>query len=384
MNIALIVFSLIVPIVALLLVKYFAWARFFGPVVIACAFGIAFANQPFITFDESTQDTIRSTAKLISSAAIPLAIPLLLFQSELNKIKAHGKTILLSFVIAVLSVFLGVLMVATAMKDQLSEAGPVAGMIMSVYIGGLPNLVAVQQALQANDFIAVQAATTAVSAVYFIFLLTVAKPLLRRFFPAHPSPEPMGHISEELEGNDPQPLWSKKHLIQGGLSILASIICVAISAGITFLIVGKDNPQAFSLGSVLGITTLALVASFIKPLRQIPTHEPIGMFLILIFCFSAGTMANISELVSTGGTILQLTALSVLAFLPIHYIGHRLFKIDIDTTMTMSVATMFGPPFIPAVVQAVDNRSVLVPCMVMGFLGYAVGTYLGIAVGLYF
>ena len=95
-------------------------------------------------------------------------------------------------------------------------------------------------------------------------------------------------------------------------------------------------------------------------------------------------MMDVSKLVATGGAVLQLTALSVVVFLLIHYVLHRLLRIDLDTTITMSVATMFGPPFIPAVVQAIDNRSVLLPCMTMGFLGYAVGTYLGIAVGLYF
>lgn len=384
-GIALIIYSLLVPVMALWLVKRFAWAKFLGPVVISCTCGILVANQPIFTLSEAQMEAMMKTAKLISSGAIPLAIPLLLFQSDLTKLRAHGKTALLSFFVATLSVFLGVLGVMWSMKSELPTPGKVAGMVMSVYVGGTPNLVAVQRALEVNEetFGLVYAATTFVSTFYFVFLLTLAKPLLRRFFPAHPDPEPM-HGMEDREGEESERFWTMRRIGLGVVSVLASVLCVLVSVGITYAVTGTLKGESFSLGVILSITTLSILASFIKPLRQIPTHEPIGMFLILIFRVSAGTMMDVSKLVATGGAVLQLTALSVVVFLLIHYVLHRLLRIDLDTTITMSVATMFGPPFIPAVVQAIDNRSVLLPCMTMGFLGYAVGTYLGIAVGLYF
>lgn len=388
LGIALIIYSLLVPVVASGLVKRFAWAKFLGPVVLSCTFGILVANQPFVDLSQEQREALTKTAKLISSGAIPLAIPLLLFQSDLTKLRAHGKTALISFCVSTLSVFLGVSAVMWSMRSDLPTPGKVAGMVMSVYVGGTPNLVAVQRALEVNEetFGLVYAATTFVSTFYFVFLLTLAKPLLKRFFPPHPDPEPMqGAEDDTLEGEERAPrFWTKKRMGLGLLSVMASVVCVSMSVGITYAVTGQLKGESFSLGVILSITTLSILASFIRPLRQIPTHEPIGMFLILIFCVSAGTMMDVSRLVATGGAVLQLTALSVVVLLVIHYVLHRLLRIDLDTTITMSVATMFGPPFIPAVVQAIDNRSVLLPCMTMGFLGYAVGTYLGIAVGLYF
>ncbi len=389
MRVFLMIYSLLVPVLALQLVKRFAWARFLGPVVICCALGILVANQPLFAVSAQSAEAMFKAAKLVSSASIPLAIPLLLFQADLTKLREHGRTTLLSFVIAVVSVFLGTLGVMLSMRGVLPMPGKVAGMVMSVYIGGTPNLVSVQRALEVNEetFGLVYAATTFVSTFYFVFLLTVAKPLLQRFFPKHPDPEPMKGLEEEdevsEESESKRRFWSLQDVKHGVMSLGASIICVLMSVGITYLVIGELKGEAFSLGVILSLTTLAIIGSFIRKLREIPTHEPIGMFFILIFCVSAGTMMDVSRLVATGGTILQFTALAVLAFLPIHFVLHRLFKIDLDTTITMSVATMFGPPFIPAVVQAIDNRSVLLPCMTMGFLGYAVGTYLGIAVGLY-
>lgn len=378
-GIALIVYSVLMPVVALALVKRFKWAQFLGPVLISCAFGIFVANQPFITWSEEVAKSLAKTSEIISSAAIPLAIPLLLFQSDMSNLRAQGKTVILSFVLAVLSVFGGVLAMKFWYGPELPDPSFVSGMVMSVYIGGTPNLVAVQRALEASDqtFGLVYAATTFVSTFYLVFLLTAAKPLLRKLFPEHPFPEPL-HIAEVDEEQKERLSWGDRFKF-GGMSLGASVVCVLIAAGVTIALTGKPG----SLGVILGITTLSVAGSFWKKLREIPTHEPIGTFLILIFCVAAGTMMDVGKLVATGSVVLSFTAWSVVVFLIMHYVLHRLFKVDLDTTITMSVATMFGPPFVPAVVQALDNRSVLLPGMTMGFLGYAVGTYLGIAVGLW-
>jgi uncharacterized membrane protein len=386
MQLVLILYCVLMPVVALQLAGRFAWAKFLGPVLLSCTFGILIANQPFMAVTPELDGILSGTSKIISSAAIPLALPLLLFQSDLSKLRVYGKTALLSFVLAVVSVFVGVLLVMATMKGDLEAPGKVAGMVMSVYIGGTPNLVAVQSALEVDKetFGLVYASTTFVSTFYLVFLLTLAKPLLRRFFPAHPDPEPMTKLEDDVKDGVVQPKRPLATTLKyGALSVLASVLCVVTSAGLTYAITGQTKGESFSLGVILTLTTLSIVGSFWKKLREIPTHEPVGMFLILVFCVSAGTMMDISKLVATGGAVLTLTTWSVVVFLLVHYVLHRLFKIDLDTTITMSVATMFGPPFIPAVVQAIDNRSVLLPCMTMGFLGYAVGTYLGIAVGYY-
>lgn len=380
-GILLIVYCVVMPWLALWLASRFKWAEFLGPVLMCCAFGIVVANQPIFALSEEVARALMDAGQLISKATIPLAIPLLLFQSDLSNLREHGKTSMISFIIAVVSVASGIAMMTVLYGDQIEEAGKVAGMLMSVYIGGTPNLVAVQTAVQASEqsFGLVYAAATFVSSFYLIFLLTVARPLLGRFFPAHPDPAPFHGPGEATEGGDeeaPRATAAQK-LKSGALSLLASAACVAISAGVTIALTGEPG----SLGVILGITTLSIIGSFSPRLRSIPTHEPIGTYLILVFCVSAGTMMDVEKLVSTGSIVLTYTAWSVVVFLLIHYIASRLFRVDIDTTITMSVATMYGPPFIPAVVQALGNRRVLLPGMTMGFLGYAVGTYLGIAVG---
>jgi uncharacterized membrane protein len=374
---AFIAFCIFIPCLSIWLDKKFKWARILGPVLISCGCGIIIANAGI---GGSLAVMMTKTSKLISQITIPLAIPLLLFQSDMSDLKAQGKTAILSFFISVFSVFAGTLLVFQYLGPKLgSEAGKQAGMLMSVYIGGTPNLVAVQRAVQASEqaFGIVYASTTFISTFYLLFVLTAAKPLLSKLFPAHPIQEPFHAIGEELE--EGKKLTTGAFVQNIGLSLLASILCVAVSAGIVIGLTGK----AGSLGVILCITTLSIIGSFWVKLRNIPTHEATGTFLILIFCVAAGTQMNIQKLIAKGSIFLTFTIASVIAFLLIHYILNRLARIDIDTTITMSMATMFGPPFIPIVVKALNNRSVLLPGMTMGFLGYAVGTYLGIAVGLW-
>ncbi len=375
----LIAYCVFLPAGVLALERRFSIVRTIGAVLICCALGIAVANQPFVVVDAELQEQIDKATNLVNMITIPLAIPLLLFQSDMTELKSQGRAAISGFFISAASVFIGVTAMRYAFGDLLgAEGGKAAGMVMSVYIGGTPNLVAVQTAVEASKetFGVVFAATTFISTFYLFFVLGPAKLLLGRFYPAHPMAD--SDTSEiDLEATtEPTPLTEK--LKNGSISILAAGVCV----GISVVVAGQLVDGEFrSLAIILGLTTLAIIGSFWKTLREHPTHEPIGAYLILAFCISAGIKMDIVKLVSSGTTFLAFTTCSVLLFLVIHYALNRLVGNDIDTTITMSMATMFGPPFIPPVAKALRNNAVLVPGMTLGFLGYALGTYLGIFAG---
>jgi uncharacterized membrane protein len=63
-----------------------------------------------------------------------------------------------------------------------------------------------------------------------------------------------------------------------------------------------------------------------------------------------------------------------------HFALAALFRIDADTALITSTATIFGPPFIGPVARALRNRELMVSGLTTGIMGYAVGTYLGLAV----
>jgi uncharacterized membrane protein len=62
----------------------------------------------------------------------------------------------------------------------------------------------------------------------------------------------------------------------------------------------------------------------------------------------------------------------------VHLVFCRLFAIDGHTGLITSTAGIFGPAFIPPVANALKNREVILPGLICGVIGLAIGNYLGI------
>ena len=75
--------------------------------------------------------------------------------------------------------------------------------------------------------------------------------------------------------------------------------------------------------------------------------------------------------------------LVVFAGLALHCLLCRLAGVDGDTFMVTSVAAVGSPPFVPLMARALNNPAAILPGMTTGVIGYALGSYLGISLGLY-
>ena len=58
--------------------------------------------------------------------------------------------------------------------------------------------------------------------------------------------------------------------------------------------------------------------------------------------------------------------------------AHVNFRVDVDTAIITSTAAVFGPPFVPPIADALDNKGVLLSGLTTGLVGYAVANYLGL------
>jgi uncharacterized membrane protein len=65
----------------------------------------------------------------------------------------------------------------------------------------------------------------------------------------------------------------------------------------------------------------------------------------------------------------------------LHLLLAKLGGIDRDTMMITSTAGIFGPAFIIPVAGALKNDEIILPGILCGILGYAIGNYLGVALG---
>jgi uncharacterized membrane protein len=82
----------------------------------------------------------------------------------------------------------------------------------------------------------------------------------------------------------------------------------------------------------------------------------------------------------TGLFVFGFCAAVVALSVGLHFALAALFRIDADTVLITSTATIFGPAFIGPVARALRNRELVVSGLTTGLMGFAVGTYLGLAV----
>lgn len=159
------------------------------------------------------------------------------------------------------------------------------------------------------------------------------------------------------------------------LGLAISILFLGIGAGLSFLITGKLN----ELIIILTITTLAIGASFSKKIRELPKTFELGMFFILIFSIVVASQFNIQSVDSSALTMLYFVLYIMFTSVILHLLISRLFKVSGDLFGVAHIGLLCSPPFIPPIVAAMGNKKVLISGIVIGLIGYAVGTYLGVA-----
>ncbi len=67
----------------------------------------------------------------------------------------------------------------------------------------------------------------------------------------------------------------------------------------------------------------------------------------------------------------------VFASLVMHVVLAKVFKVDADTVIVTSAALICSPPFVPVVAGAIHNKSMIIPGITVGIVGYAIGNFLG-------
>ena len=375
-TIGIILFYLLIPAAVLRLCHLSRLADKIGAVLICYLIGMVFGA--IVINDERY-----AIPDAISTLMIPLALPMLLF--EVN-VRAWGKMAgkaFVSMLVAIAGLVCMVFIGYTLFKDSVPDAAKVSGMLAGVYTGGTPNLASIKTALGVPEemYIAINTVDMLISAVYLLFLLSYAKPLLSKILPAY---RQKTNLFEDLnqENKDETKLalvpWLKKvkfrHILA---SFGVTLLCAGGGVGLGLLV---KNPAYQMAVIILSITTLGIVAANIKPVKKIQGSFDTGMYLILIFSVAVASMADFNDISSKLISLIGFLTLVIFGSMILHLLFCRIFKIDTDTAMVTSVALVCSPPFVPVVCGAIKNREVMISGITVGVVGYALGNYLGIAI----
>ena len=355
-----------------------------GTVVLAYAVGIIASLCG--VFEFATPEIATSFGKMQSmmmNVAVPLAIPLMLFNCDFKLwTKALPKTAW-ALVGGLVAVLISVISGYFIFRIHIPDAANVSGMMTGIYTGGTMNFTALGNALQVDKTVIsiVLAFEMVITTPYIFFLLGGGYKIFRKLLPYKDITHKGRTDEEAVETNDVenyQGMFEKKNFwgMMKGLGL--SFVFLAIGAGLALLITGKLN----ELVVILTITTLAIIASFFKKVRELPKTFELGMFFILIFSVIVASMFDINsvrgESLYIGGFVGWIMLMSV----TLHLIFCRIAKVSGDLFCVSQVGLLCSPPFVPPVAGAMKNKKVLISGIVIGLIGYAVGTYMGTLVAI--
>lgn len=377
-KILLVLIFCIAPALVLRLCKKVPFFGKIGPILILYILGVVIGNLPWINEGNyPLKDTL-------TTILIPLALPMMLFACSITKESLKGifRSLLAGLVAIIVSIFLGYWFFGRHIGAQGPE---IAALITGCETGGTINMASLQAMLgvSSETFVLLNSYDMIVCFLYFIFLLSIGIRLFRKFLKIAPKDdkaaisEAQAEVNEQIIESHQNP-YSILKTAQGWGQVWRILLAVAICCGLAFGLTKLFPKGWFMPIFILGISTFALIAANLKPVRKLTFSYDLGLYLIYIFSIAIASMADVTQLNIREGLYTFLFLFFVIfVSLLLQVILSKLLKVDPDMMIATSVALINSPPFVPIVVSAMKNKKVLVPGITVGIIGFALGNYLG-------
>ena len=339
--------------------------RWISPIIICYLVGILIGNIPGLSLNG---EVLEKTTMI----SVVLAIPLLLFSANLLVLLKQVRPALFSYLLGIAAVVSVASLAYLIFGDRISEADTVSGMMIGVYTGGTQNMAAIGTALDMENevFVILNSADILFSGIYFIFLMTVAKPILGIFLPSKMKLQ----SNESGQENEQASSGTNGRFVHVLFGLALAALLAGSSIGISFLILGEMAEPVI----ILGITTLGIAASFVRKIRVLPLTFSTANYLLLVFALAVGSMANLAELLAASSMLFWFCGFVVFGSVILHVLLAILFRVDRDTLIITSTAAIFGPAFIGPVANAIGNKGIIPIGIALGIIGLAIGNFLGI------
>jgi uncharacterized membrane protein len=310
---------------------------------------------------------------VVWSFLVPLAIPLLLLRADLQRILREAGPTLGAYAVGAAGTVAGTVIAFHAVP--LGEEGwKLAAVFSATYIGGSMNYAAAAEAvgLRSGDLLtAGVAADNLVMALYFLVLFALPSlDWLRRRYPRRAA----GAVDAE------------EALAAAGTALpdlLRTALAVALGAGLCAVGYGVADLAGLSGSGILVVTALSVVLATAAPraMARLAGAEAVGAFLMQIFFAVIGASANVMIVLRVGPVLFLFAALILSIHLLVLLGIGRLLRLDLAELVIASNANMGGPTTAAAMAVARRWRHLVLPAVLCGTLGYAVATFLGVALG---
>jgi len=340
--------------------------------VIAILTAIAAANVRLIPHEAPAYD-------FVFAYFVPVLIPLFLFKANLRHMLFETTRMTMAFLVASVGTVIGVVVAvslldlgslapAAAIDPAMREAG-IAGLFASTYIGGSVNYAALGEITGLSSDASFFSAATATDNLFSAVFLSVLAMLpgwrwLACKFMKHE------HGVEQAE-------------VDSGERISAASLTLAMAAAISFVAIGDAITRAIGVSSLRYaiITTLVLVVAtaFPKWMERLHGGFEIGIGLAFVFFAAIAAGADVVAMVHIAPLLVVLVVILLGTHLVVLLALGRLLKLTLPELIIASNAAVLGATTAPALAAARGWHDLVTPGVLVGVLGYALGTFVGTA-----
>jgi len=328
------------------------------------------------------------TYDFIFTYIVPVLIPLFLFQADLRRLFREASRTTVAFLLASLGTVLGVitaatlldlapLVSATDLAPERREAA-IVGLFASTYIGGSVNYAALGEMTGLNSdasfFSAATAADNLFSAIYLslIALVPGIHWIARRFVSPNIDSARVERASHDSQMNQ-TPAASE--------GITASSLCMAIAAAVLLVAISDALVTFFDLTGLRYVVLTALTLTLATAAPQIRTWFKgafeLGVALSFAFFIAIAAGANIPAMISVAPLLIVLVSVLLTVHLIFLLTTGALLKLTLPELLTASNAAILGATTAPAMAAAKGWHDQVTPGVLVGVLGYALGTFIG-------
>ncbi len=303
----------------------------------------------------------------------PISIFYLLLGVNLNSIRKAGAPMIILFLIGSLATTVGILVAWTLISPEhiLGDDGKIiAGMLTGTYTGGSVNFNAVALEYDFQERGILYAGTIAVdnviTTIWIIVTLSIPA-ILRTFW----KDKKVKTSKQEMEGEDKEKLT---------FNSLIWLIFLGIAAYYVSELISSVFPK---IPSILTLSTIGILLAQLRFVQGLKGSHFLGLYLVYIFLAVIGAYCEISsviELKEVGLSLLSFASLAVfLHGIMVILLGSFIYR-DWEMISIVSQANIGGGTTAIALAETFDRNELILPAILVGTLGNALGTYLGFLV----
>ena len=311
----------------------------------------------------------------IFSYIVPLLIPLFLFQADIRRLAREASRTTAAFLVAVLGTVAGVVVAALLLDlSQLGigadlaadrrEAG-IVGLFASTYIGGSVNYAALGEitglSVDASFFSAATAADNLFSAVFLSVLALIPG--------AHGI---AGRFTQHTE---------TRVTVVSKTAVTPASISYALAAAASIVAATDLACWWFDLPSwryaIMTLITVTLATAVPQIRDWFAGAFEVGVALSFTFFAAIAAGADVRAMISVAPLLILLVTILLTVHLSVLLVVGRWLGLTLPELLTASNAAVLGATTAPAMAAAKGWHDQVTPGVLVGVLGYALGTFVG-------